>query len=173
MATGFRTQLTRQIGEHLVTAELGRMGYIATPFAGNVPSVDILVATVAGVTIPVHVKAINGPSWQFTVSTFLKVDIKAGVQKIRGLQDAPNPSLVCILVLLRSAGKDEFYSLTFRQLQKHFLRTYKGGRRPKNPDSLHCAIWPKDLSKYVGWGALHEAVKLSTARPRLQRGGRR
>ena len=42
MATGLSTKLTGQIGEHLVTAELGRLGIIATPFSGNVPEIDIL-----------------------------------------------------------------------------------------------------------------------------------
>ena len=42
MATGLSTKLTGQIGEHLVTAELGRLGIIATPFSGNVPDIDIL-----------------------------------------------------------------------------------------------------------------------------------
>jgi hypothetical protein len=37
MATGRSTQLTGQIGEHLVAAGLGRMGFVAAPFAGNVP----------------------------------------------------------------------------------------------------------------------------------------
>jgi hypothetical protein len=37
MATGRSNQLTGHIGEHLVAAELGRMGLFATPFAGNVP----------------------------------------------------------------------------------------------------------------------------------------
>ena len=44
MATGHDNQLTRQIGEHLVAAELGRRGYVATPFAGNVPMYDLKVA---------------------------------------------------------------------------------------------------------------------------------
>ena len=35
MATGRDMQITRQIGEHLVVAELGRRGYVAAPFAGN------------------------------------------------------------------------------------------------------------------------------------------
>ena len=64
MVTGRSTQLARQIGEHLVAAELGRMRFIATPFAGNVPNFDLLVANEAGTAIPVEVKAINGPSWQ-------------------------------------------------------------------------------------------------------------
>jgi hypothetical protein len=33
--TGREMQLTRQIGEHLLAAELGRRDYVATPFAGN------------------------------------------------------------------------------------------------------------------------------------------
>ena len=52
MATGLSTQLTRQIGEHLVAAKLGRMGYLAAPFAGNVPMFDLLAADESGFTIP-------------------------------------------------------------------------------------------------------------------------
>jgi hypothetical protein len=35
--------LTKQIGEHLVVAELGRNGLIATPFAGNVQNFDLVI----------------------------------------------------------------------------------------------------------------------------------
>ena len=70
MATGLSIQLTRQIGEHLVTAELGRRKIIATPFAGNVPDIDIL-AFASGISVPIQVKAINGTSWQFDVRSFL------------------------------------------------------------------------------------------------------
>jgi len=35
MPKNFGTQLSRQTGEHLVVAELGRLGIIATPFARN------------------------------------------------------------------------------------------------------------------------------------------
>ena len=38
----FSKRLAGQIGEHLVVAELGRREIIATPFAGNVPDIDIL-----------------------------------------------------------------------------------------------------------------------------------
>jgi hypothetical protein len=63
MASGRGMQLTRQIGEHLVAAELGRQGYIAAPFAGNVPLYDLLAADTRGFSIPIQVKAINGGSW--------------------------------------------------------------------------------------------------------------
>jgi len=35
-------QLSKQLSENLVTAELAIMGFIATPFSGNVPDFDIL-----------------------------------------------------------------------------------------------------------------------------------
>lgn len=40
MATGRQNKLTGQLAEHLVCAELGRRGLIATPFSGNVPTFD-------------------------------------------------------------------------------------------------------------------------------------
>ena len=158
MATGRSNQLTRQVGEHLVAAELGRMGFIATPFAGNVPNFDLLVANQAGVAIPVQVKAINGPSWQFTANTFLDIQIEGGVQTVLGPRVTPNPQLVCVLVFLRGAGADEFYTLKFQDLQNHFACNYKGGKRPKNAASMHCAVWPKDLQAFRGWGALLAAL---------------
>lgn len=60
----------------------------------------------------------------------------------------PNPDLVCILVLLGNGEKDIFYVLQLRDLQEHFFEHYKGGRRPRNPESMHCAIWPKDLEHF-------------------------
>jgi len=160
MATGRSTQLTRQIGEHLVAAELGRMGFIATPFAGNVPNFDLLVANEAGFAIPVQVKAINGGSWQFNATRFLDIEIKNGKQKVLGPKSTSNPSLVFVLVLLGGAGKDEFFTLTFKDLQNYFASTYKRGKRPKNPQSTHCAIQPKDIQKkFTNWNALLDAFK--------------
>ena len=84
MATGRSMQLTRQIGEHLVAAELGRQGLIATPFAGNVPEFDLLVADKKGRAMPIQVKAINGPSWQFNAKSFLDIETVNGVQRVKG-----------------------------------------------------------------------------------------
>jgi hypothetical protein len=47
-ASGRNNQLTRQVGEHLVVAELARLGYVATPFSGNVPTFDLLAANIDG-----------------------------------------------------------------------------------------------------------------------------
>jgi hypothetical protein len=159
MATGHSTQLTRQIGEHLVVAKLGRFGYIASPFAGNVPVFDLLIADVKGHSIPIQVKAINGPSWQFQVNTFLEVEIIGDVQYIKGKRKLTNPNLVCVFVLLMADEKDQYFIFRLKDLQAFFSKNYKGGRRPKNPQSMHCAIWPKDLERFKdNWGLIEQTL---------------
>jgi hypothetical protein len=158
MATGRNTQLTRQIGEHLVAAELGRKGLIATPFAGNVPQFDLLVATEDGRAMPIQVKAINGPSWQFNAASFLQIDMKGGFQTVLGPRTDLYRDLVCVFVLLRSAGSDEFFTLTVADLQGLLQAQYKGGRRPKNPESTHCALWPRRIEVYRGWKCLEDVL---------------
>jgi len=154
MATGRSTQLTRQIGEHLVASELGRMDIIATPFAGNVPQFDLLASTQSGRAFPVQVKAINGPSWQFNAVSFLDIEIKDDYQTVLGARGDIDQSIVCVLVLLRAAGADTFFTLKVSDLQALLLQHYRGGKRPKNPQSTHCALWPKHLVGFEGWAAL-------------------
>lgn len=145
---GYKTQLTRQIGEHLVVAKLGRLGIIATPFAGNVPDFDLLASDLNGNSIPIQVKAINGPSWQFSATSFLEIEFIGNEQKVLGKKTLPNPNLVCVFVLLQKDENDIFFILTLNFLQEYFFKIYKGGIRPKNPKSTHCAIWPKHLIEF-------------------------
>jgi len=42
MSNGRSKQLIKQAGEHLVAAELAKRGFLATPFAGNVPDFDVM-----------------------------------------------------------------------------------------------------------------------------------
>ena len=159
MATGRSSQLTRQIGEHLVVAKLGRLGYIASPFAGNVPEYDVLIADEKGHSIPVQVKAINGISWQFRVNSFLDIEIIDEVQQVRGKRKLSNPNLICIFVLLSEDENDQFFIFQLKELQKFFLQNYKGGRRPRNPQSMHCAIFPHDLARFKdNWKLIEQAL---------------
>jgi hypothetical protein len=148
MKTGYDTQLTRQIGEHLVVAKLGRLGVIATPFAGNVPDFDLLASDLSGHSFPVQVKAINGFSWQFSATKFLDIEFVGDKQIVRGKKKLTNPTLICVLVLLDSNENDKFFIMKLKNLQDYFFKNYKGGVRPKNPKSTHCAIQPKELKKY-------------------------
>lgn len=150
MSTGYKTQLTRQIGEHLVVAKLGRFGILATPFAGNVPDYDLMASDLSGHSLPIQVKAINGPSWQFQATSFLVIDFEGKKKKqvVRGKKKLRNPNLTCIFVYLKNEGEDDYYIFKLKDLQQHFFKHYKGGERPNNPESTHCAVWPKDLTKY-------------------------
>ena len=80
MATGRQVQLTKQVGEYLVAAELSRRGLLTATFAGNVPDYDIVATGGRGQTALVQVKAIAGPSWQFDIRTFVDVRYTAGAQ---------------------------------------------------------------------------------------------
>jgi hypothetical protein len=165
MATGRSNSLTRQIGEHLAAAELGRRDYLATPFAGNIPMFDLLVADHNGYAIPIQVKAIKGPSWQFNVDRFLRIQIDDEVQKILGTTKLPYPKLVCMFIFLKEYGKDEFYIFHLQELQKFFRRNYKEGRRPNNPQSRHCAIWPRHLKKFRdNWELIEQSLAFERAR---------
>ena len=149
MGSGYKTQLTRQIGEHLVVAKLGRLGILATPFAGNVPDYDLLASDRSGNSLPIQVKAINGPSWQFSASSFLKIEFKKDEQIIKGKTKLVNPKLICVFVHLKQNEQDDYYIFRKQFLQNYFFKQYKGGIRPKNPKSTHCAIWPKHLKRHL------------------------
>ncbi len=148
MATGRSTQLTRQVGEHLVAAKLGRRGFVAAPFAGNVPLFDLLAADQRGFTIPIQVKTIKGGAWQYQADTFLEIEMADDYQHVRGKKALLNPDLVCVLVLLREDEQDEYYLLNHREIQQLTFERYKSRKRPKKPDSMHCALWPEDLRDF-------------------------
>jgi hypothetical protein len=96
------------LGEHLTAAELGSRGFIATPFAGNAPMYDLLVADVSGYAVPVQVKAINGGSWHFSADKYLQIAAAEGRQKVLGRTTLLNQELVCIFVVLRTPGQTNF-----------------------------------------------------------------
>jgi hypothetical protein len=145
---GYRSQIIRQIGEHLIVAKLGRLGILATPFAGTVPHFDLLASDLSGRSIPIQVKTIRGPSWQFNAKSFLTIRFKGKRQIIEGKAKLPNRELICVFIHLQKKEPDHFYILTMADLQNHFFRNYKDVSRPKNPESTHCAVWPKELASF-------------------------
>src|SRR5208283_579244 len=109
-------------GEHLVVAKLGRLGIIATPFAGNVPDYDLLLSDLSGHSLPLQVKAINGGSWQFSATSFLDIEFEGDNQIVRGKKKVCNSALICVLVLLKPDENDIFFIMTVADLQRHFLK---------------------------------------------------
>ena len=161
MATGLSTKLTGQIGEHLVTAELGRRGIIATPFSGNVPDIDIL-AHANGTTGHIQVKTINKDSWQFDVRKFLNIKLTESGQKVLGINTDLDRKIICVFVSLGTElGEDKFYIFRWGWLQNYFLERYKGRKPPKNINSFHCAIWERDMDKHLDkWRLLTNKFKV-------------
>lgn len=154
MARGRQNQLTKQVGEYLVAAELCRRGLIATTFTGNVPDFDIVATNEAFETIPIQVKTIRQGAWQLDLKNFLNIAIENGVQRIIDKLGLPSPNMVCIFVKLISQGNDEFYIFRLVDLQEVIFEAHSqylekhGGKRPKNPSSFHTAVNPKILERF-------------------------
>jgi hypothetical protein len=154
------TQITGRIGEHLVAAKLGRMGYFATPFAGNVPLFDIIAADERGHSIPIQVKAINRGDFQYGAKSLLNIDVVRKRQKVRGKKRLPNPDLVCIYVFLHEDKPDVFYIFRLRYLQNWTFKRYKKDHDNRIRKSFHCAISPKYLEKFKdNWKLIEDSFK--------------
>jgi len=140
------THLTRQIGEHLVVAEFGRHGIVATPFAGNMPDYDIVGLTPGGQTIYVQVKAMNNGDWQLSSSHFLVIDYdrENNRQKSTGPRPPPVSPLFYVLVKIIGFGKDEFYVLTYSEVQKIVREHYTSPSRK----STHFALRQKYVQSF-------------------------
>ncbi len=153
MATGRRNQITKQIGEYLVAAELGRHGFVAVTFSGSLPLYDIIATDERLKSVPVQVKAITGSSWQFDVRQFADVSLH-GRRQVVGRPARASRNLVCVMVALASYGADRFYILEWRRLRDLVVRHHRAyldrhdGIRPQRFDSFHCAITETQLSKH-------------------------
>jgi len=162
MRSGRKNQLTKQIGEYLVAAELCRRGLIATTFTGNVPDFDIIATDATFKTIPIQVKTIWGlrGAWQFDARKFINITIDNGIQKVNGKTNLSNCNLLCIFVKLNSSderiGYDEFYIFQIGDLQKIIFENYSHnlekvkGKRPRNVNSTHVSVYPENLKRFEG-----------------------
>ena len=153
MATGRSNQLTKQIGEYLVASELGRIGLVAATFSGNVPDYDIIATDSGFKSVPVQVKTKNGASWQFDIRKFVDVRLD-GKKQVIGRPVALSDNIVCVMLALSRYGKDRFYVLSLKTLQKALIKIHRnvlkkfGGVRPKKFDSFHCAIGEHELTPF-------------------------
>jgi hypothetical protein len=153
MATGRSIQLTKQVGEYLVAAELARMGLITATFSGNVPDYDIIATDSAQRSVLVQVKAVNGSSWQFDIRRFAAVELD-GKRQVVGRPVRQLADIICVMVALSRYGSDRFYVLPWKTLRgllvaghRSYLRKH-GGVRPRKFDSFHSAIGEQQLARF-------------------------
>lgn len=154
---GRNNSLAKQVGEHLVCAELGRRDFIATPFAGNVPTFDVLAADEQCRTVPIQVKATRGKNWLTDIRRWLNLEYNpnTGEQKYLEPMALANPQLVYVCVVIASpGGRDRFFVLTQADIQKVIIASYSDWmerhdwKRPRKGDSYHCTYNIHDLAPF-------------------------
>ena len=141
MSKGRSNKLAGQVAEHLVCAELGRRGYMATPFAGNVPIFDLLIADDDLRTVPIQVKCTRTGFWHCDAADYMQIDMDGDRQVERGITVPKHPNLVWAFVHLGDGDRhDRFYVMTSTQLHQVVRARYSdwmnghGWIRPRSPD---------------------------------------
>jgi hypothetical protein len=170
---GRSNSLAKQIGEHLVCAELGRRGFIATPFAGNVPTFDVLAVDEQCHTLPIQVKATRGNTWLSNAKAWMNLEFDSanGVQHYHGPTVLANPELIYVCVKIAPpGGRDRFFVLTEADIQRVVIGLYSkwmdghGWKRPRKCDSFHCTYSVAGIKQFEdNWGLI--AGRLQPAAP--------
>jgi hypothetical protein len=183
MANGRDNKLTGHIAEHLVCAELGRRGILATPFSGNVPTFDLLAADENCRAVPIQVKATTSNNWRTDASRWmdLRVDRKSQRQIYGGptVLDAAEMIYVMVALGARETGAtpDRFFVLTRRELQAAYVTSYTAFMerqqwlRPRSPKSFDCRVSIGDLSCYEDrWSLVLEQMSAAPKDLRSEQG---
>ena len=173
MKKGLHNKLAGQIGEYLVCAELGRRGYIATSFTGNVPEFDLIVANDHLKTIPIQVKTSRSDNWPSRSNLWIDIEIDEKNKKQIDLGDLEisNPNLIFVCVALAApddSARDRFFILKKSDLQticsnnyRHWMNTISW-QRPRNYKSLDNRYSVDDLLKYEkNWQLIEAALENS------------
>ena len=166
MATGARNKLTGQIGEHLVSAKLGILGYYATPYSGNVPGFDITAVnseTLQSFTI--QVKTSNGGSLVHSaIDKWVEHRIEDDNSQYLGdLLELPNPNKIWIMVQLKdnTLSSARYFICTEAQIQEKIVTRYRNFmekhnyRRPGGGASTQAILNVKDVLEFEdNWNIL-------------------
>ena len=171
MKKGRSNKLAGQIGEYLVCAELGKRGFIATSFTGNVPEFDLIVANDDLKTIPIQVKTSRGNKWptQANLWVNLEIDERSKTQIDRGDTIIRNPDLIYVCVALtdhEKEEKDRFFILKKKKLQKICSRIYRNRmnelnwQRPRNYKSFDLRISINHLLTFENnWSLIENEIE--------------
>ncbi len=169
MSSGRSNKLTAQIGEYLVCAELGKRDLIATPFAGNVPTFDVLATDEFCRTVPIQVKTTRGDNWPTDARHWINIqyDESTKTQKNLGRRKIKNPHLIYVFVVIArdAKNKEQFFILTKSQLQRIVIRHYcnwmdkHGWKRQRSPKSYDCRFSIPEVQDYENnWNLISERV---------------
>jgi len=174
MSTGRNNKLTAQIGEYLVCAELGKRNLIATPFAGNVPTFDVLATDEFCHTVPIQVKTSRGNKWPTDARDWFNIqyDEATKTQNNLGRKEIKNRDLIYVFVAIAPDDntKDLFFILTKSQLQDVCIKSYSNWmgkhewKRPRSPESYDCRFSIPEVEDYKNnWKLISDRLALSSA----------
>ena len=173
MKKGLSNKLAGQIGEYLVCAELGKRGYIATSFTGNVPDFDLIVANNSLKTIPIQVKTSRSLSWPSRADLWINIEIndKQKRQIDKGNLKISNPNLIFVCVALtepEEKKRDRFFILTKSNIQNICASNYRewmtkiNWQRPRNYKSLENRYYLEDLIPFEdNWELIEKQIEES------------
>lgn len=170
MSKGRRNLLTGRLAEHLVCAELSRLGLMATTFAHNVPSFDILATDENCKPVPIQVKASNSNWWRSTASKWMEIAQNESemAQQITGYRQLRTPDMiwVCVSVASKREGKDRYFILKESDLQKILFTNYAyeleqvSGKRKKNWQAEDCWWEIDDIIEFEdNWNLIEKQFK--------------
>jgi len=171
MATGLSNKLTGQIGEFLACAELGKRGYIATSFTGNVPEFDLIITNEKLKTIPIQIKTSRSDNWPTKADLWIDITIDDDrkIQIDNGDRKIDNPNLIYICIALDSDlenRKDRFFILVKKDLQIICANNYRywmnscNWKRPRNYKSLDNRYCINDLINYENnWALIEKYIR--------------
>jgi len=150
----FSKHLSKQIGENLLVAELGRRGIIATTFTGNMPEIDI-IAYKNKKSISIQVKSSKKGNITVDAKNYLEIEFRKNVQLILNKRDDIDKNLIFVIVNIGdNLGEDEFYICRQSDIQNIIYLNHKShlekynGVRPKKPESTHSIYSINDLYNY-------------------------
>ena len=160
-------------------AELGRRGFIATPFSGNVPAFDVIATDELCRTVPIQVKASNHDNWPARAQDWMDIELdeETGIQHLRGAAEINNPQLiyVCISIAKPNSGsRDRFFILTKSDIQQACIHGYSvwmekhGWKRPRNTSSFDCRYFIPAIEQFEdNWDLIRRRIEASPCAPAL------
>lgn len=159
MASGVSNKLTGQVGEHLVSAVLGTLGYYASPYSGNVPGFDVTAVHSETLnSFPIQVKtSTKGALVQSTIDKWCSHSVdEDNRQTVGNLIPRKHPNLIWILVRLSDSGinRARFFICKESDIQKRIVARYSafmekhGYRRPGGGASPQAILNIKDIAEF-------------------------
>jgi len=168
MRSGLSNKVVGQAGEFAVCSQLGKLGLVATPFAGNVPGFDVLAVDEHLNCVPIQVKTSRFRTWIMgDISKYVEVTRTDDLMTLGNVKSPRYPDLIRIYVALGKAGKpDRFFILTEQEFYLLTVESFKnwlaghGGVRPKNPKSVHSAVGISTLEPHENkWSLITERLQ--------------